>query len=186
MLASFSDEIVSVTNLRKDLPAMLDRVRSGVPVTIMQGDRADLVVVKRADLAAMIRETQALRDQLAALAGELETRETLDDPDRMESIRWDCRSVPSLREPAPCARAAWSRWLIFGATRPDATDRVRGPGHRACPRPRLAWPGQRRPSPRPGQDANPGRPPQPSPDDQGGAWPGIAASAPAKCGSSLR
>ena len=94
MLASFSDEIVSVTNLRKDLPAMLDRVRSGVPVTIMQGDRADLVVVKRADLAAMIRETQALRDQLAALAGELETREVLDDPDLMNSGQ--------IRAPALC------------------------------------------------------------------------------------
>ena len=93
MLASFSDEIVSVTNLRKDLPATLERVRSGVPVTIMQGDRADLVIVKRADLAAIIRETQALRDQLAALAGELETREVLDDPDLMESIQEGTRAM---------------------------------------------------------------------------------------------
>lgn len=93
MLASFSDDIVSVTNLRKDLPAMLDRVRGGVPVTIMQGDRADLVVVKRADLAAMVREIKALRDQLAAVASELETQEILADPDLMGAIQAGTRAM---------------------------------------------------------------------------------------------
>ena len=65
---SFSDDIVSVTNLRKDLPAMLTRVRNGVPVTIMQGDQADLVIVKRADLAAMAGEAEALRARIADLS----------------------------------------------------------------------------------------------------------------------
>ncbi len=87
MLASFSDDVVSVTNLRKDLPAMLDRVRGGVPVTIMQGDKADLVIVKRADLAARAAETEALRDQLATLAGALETLEILADRSLLDSIQ---------------------------------------------------------------------------------------------------
>ena len=84
---SFSDDIVSVTNLRKDLPSMLERVRGGVPITIMQGDRADLAIVKRADLAARDAETKALRDQLAALAGELETLEILADRSLLDSIQ---------------------------------------------------------------------------------------------------
>ena len=87
MRASFADDIVSVTNLRKDLPAMLDRVRSGVPITIMQGDRADLAIVRRTDLAARDAETEALRDQLANLAGELETLEILADQSLLDSIQ---------------------------------------------------------------------------------------------------
>ena len=87
MRASFADDIVSVTNLRKDLPAMLDRVRSGVPITIMQGDRADLAIVRRADLAARDAETEALRDQLVNLAGELETLEILADQSLLDSIQ---------------------------------------------------------------------------------------------------
>ena len=83
---SFADDIVSVTNLRKDLPAMLARVRNGVPVTIMQGDQADLVIVKRADLAAMASEAEALRARLADLAGEIETLEILADPRMLASI----------------------------------------------------------------------------------------------------
>lgn len=84
---SFSDDIVSVTNLRKDLPAMLTRVRNGVPVTIMQGDQADLVIVKRADLAAMAHETETLRDRIADLSSEIETLEILSDPQLLESVQ---------------------------------------------------------------------------------------------------
>ena len=83
---SFCDDIVSVTNLRKDLPAMLARVRNGVPVTIMQGDQADLVIVKRADVAAMANETETLRARLADLASEIETLEILGDPQLLASI----------------------------------------------------------------------------------------------------
>ena len=84
---SFSDDIVSVTNLRRDLPAMLTRVRNGVPVTIMQGDQADLVIVKRADLAAMAHETETLRDQIADLSSEIETLEILSDPRLLASVQ---------------------------------------------------------------------------------------------------
>jgi len=84
---SFSDDIVSVTNLRKDLPAMLTRVRNGVPVTIMQGDQADVVIVKRADLAAMASEAEALRIRIAELSGEIETLEVLSDPQLLASVR---------------------------------------------------------------------------------------------------
>ena len=84
---SFSDDIVSVTNLRRDLPAMLTRVRNGVPVTIMQGDQADLVIVKRADLAAMAGEAEALRGRVADLSREIETLEILSDPQLCASIQ---------------------------------------------------------------------------------------------------
>lgn len=84
---SFSDDIVSVTNLRKDLPAMLTRVRNGVPVTIMQGDQADVVIVKRADLAAMASEAEALRIRIVELSGEIETLEVLSDPQLLASVR---------------------------------------------------------------------------------------------------
>lgn len=84
---SFSDDIVSVTNLRKDLPAMLTRVRNGVPVTIMQGDQADVVIVKRADLAAMASEAEALRIRIAELSGEIESLEVLSDPQLLASVR---------------------------------------------------------------------------------------------------
>ena len=83
---SFSDDIVSVTNLRKDLPTMLTRVRNGVPVTIMQGDQADLVIVKRADLAAMASEAEALRARIADLSSEVETLEVLSDPQLLASV----------------------------------------------------------------------------------------------------
>ena len=100
MRASFADDIVSVTNLRKDLPAMLDRVRSGVPITIMQGDRADLAIVRRADLAARDAETEALRDQLVTL------------PASSKRWRfWPTRACSTRSKPdsTTCARAAWSR-----------------------------------------------------------------------------
>ena len=84
---SFSDDIVSVTNLRKDLPAMLTRVRNGVPVTIMQGDQADLVIVKRVDLAAMASEAEALRARIADLSSEIETLEILRDPRLLASVQ---------------------------------------------------------------------------------------------------
>ena len=84
---SFSDDIVSVTNLRRDLPSMLTRVRNGVPVTIMQGDQADLVIVKRADLAAMAGEAEALRARVADLSREIETLEILSDPQLLASIQ---------------------------------------------------------------------------------------------------
>ena len=84
---SFSDDIVSVTNLRKDLPAMLTRVRSGVPVTIMQGDQADLVIVKRADLAAMATEAESLRAQIDDLSSEIETLKVLADPRLLASVQ---------------------------------------------------------------------------------------------------
>ena len=84
---AFSDDIVSVTNLRKDLPAMLTRVRSGVPVTIMQGDQADLVIVKRADLAAMAGEAEALRARIADLSSEIETLEVLGDAELLTSVQ---------------------------------------------------------------------------------------------------
>ena len=72
---------------------MLARVRNGVPVTIMQGDRADLVIVKRADVAAMATEAEALRARLADLTSEIETLEILGDPGMLTSIDTGIRAM---------------------------------------------------------------------------------------------
>ena len=53
----------------------------------MQGDQADLVIVKRADLAAMASEAESLRARIADLAGEIETLEVLSDPQLLASVQ---------------------------------------------------------------------------------------------------
>lgn len=66
---------------------MLTRVRNGVPVTIMQGDQADLVIVKRADLAEMASEAESLRARIDDLSSEIETLEILGDPRLLASVQ---------------------------------------------------------------------------------------------------
>ncbi len=87
MPALFSDEVVLVTDLRKNLSAYLEKARSGQPITIMQGNKADIALVRRDSLAEAYRqmeENQALQDKLEGL---IETYEILDDPEMMDKIR---------------------------------------------------------------------------------------------------
>ncbi len=84
--SSFSDEVVSVTKLRKEMTAMLEKVRSGVPVTIMQGDTADVAIVRRGDYSKLEEDVRKLSRQIADLESEIETLEVMADPELMDSI----------------------------------------------------------------------------------------------------
>ena len=83
----FSDEVVLITDLRKNLSAYLEKARSGQPITVMQGKNADVALVRRDTLAEAYRqreEIQSLRDALESL---IETYEILNDPEMMDKIR---------------------------------------------------------------------------------------------------
>lgn len=83
----FADEVVLVTDLRKNLSAYLDKVRSGQPITIVQGDRADVALISRADLAAALREAEQARRLADQLESILETATVLGDDELMDKIR---------------------------------------------------------------------------------------------------
>jgi hypothetical protein len=51
MLSVFEDQIVQVSDLKKRMKYWLDVVRQTAPVTIAQGGKADLIIMRRADEA---------------------------------------------------------------------------------------------------------------------------------------
>jgi prevent-host-death family protein len=83
----FADEVVLVTDLRKNLSAYLDKVRHGQPITIVQGNRADVALVSRADLATVLREADRARRLAERLESIIETAEILTDDETMDKIR---------------------------------------------------------------------------------------------------
>lgn len=97
MTALFSDEVVLVTDLRKNLSAYLKKARAGQPITIMQGNQADVALVRRDTLAQVYRqleEVRTLRDMLESL---IETYEILNDPEMMDKIRRSMEDVAANR-----------------------------------------------------------------------------------------
>lgn len=83
----FADEVVLVTDLRKNLSAYLEKVRRGQPITIVQGDRADVALVSRADLATALREAEQARRLADQLESIIETAAVLADGELMDKIR---------------------------------------------------------------------------------------------------
>jgi len=83
----FADEVVLVTDLRKNLSAYLEKVRSGHPITIVQGNRADVALVSRADLAAALREAEHARRLSDQIESFIETAEILADREMLDKIR---------------------------------------------------------------------------------------------------
>ena len=83
----FADEVVLVTDLRKNLSAYLDKARRGQPITIVQGNQADVALVSRADLAAVLREADRARRLAEQLESIIETAEIMADEEMMEKIR---------------------------------------------------------------------------------------------------
>jgi len=83
----FADEVVLITDLRKNLSAYLEKARRGQPITIVQGSRADVALVSRADLAAALREADRARRLADQLESILETAEILADDEMMDKIR---------------------------------------------------------------------------------------------------
>ncbi len=83
----FSDEIVSVSSLRRQLPVYLEKARNGCPISIMQGKQADVALVRRDAVAQLASELELLRKQVSYLQSWVETREILADPETMDKIR---------------------------------------------------------------------------------------------------
>lgn len=83
----FADEVVLVTDLRKNLSAYLDKVRRGQPITIVQGNRADVALVSRADLATVLLEAERTRRLAEQLESIIETAEILADDEMIDKIR---------------------------------------------------------------------------------------------------
>ncbi|MBC8448275.1 MAG: type II toxin-antitoxin system Phd/YefM family antitoxin [Chloroflexi bacterium] len=83
----FADQIVSVTELRRNLPAYLDTVRSGRPLSIMQGNRADVAIVRREDMVRAFEEAEEAKKLVAELESWIETYEILADEAFMAGIQ---------------------------------------------------------------------------------------------------
>jgi len=89
----FADEVVLVTELRKNLSAYLEKARRGQPITIVQGNRADVALINRADLAAALREADRARRLADYLDSLIETAEILADDEMMDKIRRSMEDV---------------------------------------------------------------------------------------------
>jgi antitoxin (DNA-binding transcriptional repressor) of toxin-antitoxin stability system len=87
MPALFSDEVILVTDLRKNLSACLEKARDGLPITIMQGNKADVALVRRDTLAEAYRQLEEIQTLRDTLEGLIETYEILNDPEMMDKIR---------------------------------------------------------------------------------------------------
>jgi antitoxin (DNA-binding transcriptional repressor) of toxin-antitoxin stability system len=87
MFTPFSDEIVQVSDLRKNLSAYLEKVRQGHSISIMQGDKADIALVRREDLAEVYQQLERARALIAELDSLVETYEIMTDEEMMEKIR---------------------------------------------------------------------------------------------------
>ena len=86
MPTSFSDEVVSVSRLRRELSSWLEKVRSGRPLTIVQGETADLAIVRRSDYFALESKVAELHRTVADLELEIEAMAVVSDPALMDSI----------------------------------------------------------------------------------------------------
>ncbi len=83
----FSDEVILVTDLRKNLSACLEKARDGQPITIMQGNKADVALVRRDTLAEAYRQLEEIQTLRDTLEGLIETYDILNDPEMMDKIR---------------------------------------------------------------------------------------------------
>jgi prevent-host-death family protein len=97
MLTPFSDEIVQVSDLRKNLSAYLEKVRQGHPISIMQGNKADITLVRREDLASVHQQLEQARRLIAELDSLVETYEIMADEELMEKIRRSMEDVEQNR-----------------------------------------------------------------------------------------
>ena len=87
MPALFSDEVILVTDLSKNLSACLEKARAGQPITIMQGNKADVALVRRDTLAEAYRQLEEIQTLRDTLEGLIETYDILNDPEMMDKIR---------------------------------------------------------------------------------------------------
>ncbi len=90
MSIAFTDKVVLVSDLRKNLSRFLDEARAGTPISIMQGNRADVILVSRDEMARLLK----LVDQLESW---VETLEILADRDAMDDIRCSADDIAAGR-----------------------------------------------------------------------------------------
>ncbi|HID31107.1 MAG TPA: type II toxin-antitoxin system Phd/YefM family antitoxin [Desulfobacterales bacterium] len=87
MQTIFSDEVVPVAELRKNLSSYLEKVRNGQPISIVQGDKADVALIRRDTLRQVYGQLEEARKAVAELERLIETYEILADDDLMDKIR---------------------------------------------------------------------------------------------------
>jgi prevent-host-death family protein len=87
MNALFSDKVVLITELRKNLASYLDQVRNGHPISIVQGNRADVALISRDNLANILEQLEKTRQLVAKLEAQIETYEILADLDLLDKIQ---------------------------------------------------------------------------------------------------
>ncbi|MBI3762112.1 MAG: type II toxin-antitoxin system Phd/YefM family antitoxin [Chloroflexi bacterium] len=80
MNSLITDTIVSFTDFRENLTAYINRVRRGQPVSVTEGKKADIIIIKRDEIARLLRRIE----ELEAL---VETYEILSDSKAMDEIR---------------------------------------------------------------------------------------------------
>lgn len=80
MFSLLTDKIVSLADFRKNLTTYINKARRGQPVSVTDGKKAELLLVKREQVARLLRRLE----ELEAL---VETYEILSDPEAMEDIR---------------------------------------------------------------------------------------------------
>ena len=83
----FSDQVVQVTELRRNLSSYLEKVRSGQPISIMQGNQADIAMIRRDTISELVGELEQAKRLIDTLERVIETYEILADDDMMEAIR---------------------------------------------------------------------------------------------------
>ena len=83
----FADQVVQVTDLRRNLSSYLEQVRSGQPISIMQGNQADIAMIRRDTISELISELEKARKLIDTLERVIETYEILADDEMMEAIR---------------------------------------------------------------------------------------------------
>lgn len=87
MSTLFSDQVVLVSELRKNLASYLDQVRRGRPVSIVQGNQADVALIRRDTLADILDQLEKACQLIAELEAQVETYEILADTDLLGKIR---------------------------------------------------------------------------------------------------
>ena len=93
----FADEVVQVTELGENLSHYLQQVREGRSISIVQGKRADLAIVRRDEIGQLYSELERARKLIDQLEGLIETYEILNDPEMMEKIREGMEDVAQNR-----------------------------------------------------------------------------------------
>lgn len=80
MNSLIADTIVSLADFRKNLATYFNRVRRGQPVSVVESKKADIIIIKRDEIARLLRRIEELEVLV-------ETYELLSDSRAMDEIR---------------------------------------------------------------------------------------------------